>query len=51
MKVFELKEALGVRNLAKNGVKAVIITRLKHLVASGMRIVEYIDPNITSNMV
>ena len=50
MKVSELKEALGARNLSKNGVKAVLISRLKQAVANGMGVVENINPNIISNM-
>ena len=50
MKVSELKEALGARNLSKNGVKAVLINRLKQAVANGMGVVENINPNIISNM-
>ena len=51
MKVSELKEALEARFLAKNGMKAVLISRLKkHTVANGMDIIENVDPNIVSNM-
>ena len=50
MKVSELKDALGARNLAKNGVKAVLISRLKQAVANGMANVDNIDPNVISNM-
>ena len=49
MKVLELKEALGARNLSKNGVKAVLISRLKQTVANGMGVVENINPNTSEN--
>ena len=52
MNVLEFTEALvGTRNLAKNGVKVVLISRLKQAVANEISVVENIISNIISNMV
>ena len=51
MKVSDINDALGAQNLGKNGVKAVLVSRLKQAVANGMANVDIIDPKMISNIV
>ena len=51
MKLSELKETLGARNLTKNHVNAVIVIRLKQIIANKLAIVDSTNQNITPNMV
>ena len=50
MKVKDLKNALGASNLNKVGLKAVLITRLKKAVASGVAVVVDIYPSGLANV-
>ena len=50
MKVKDLNNTLGSRNLNKGGLKAVLITSLKQAVANGMVAVADIDPAVLANM-
>ena len=50
MKVKDLNNALGARNLNKGGLKVVLITRLNQTVANGMASVADIDSDVLDNM-
>ena len=50
MKVKDLNNTLGSRNLNKGGLKAVLITSLKQAVANGMVAVADIYPAVLANM-
>ena len=50
MKVENPKKSLTGRKLSRNGLKAVLVARLKDAVVNGMVSVENIDPKFLSNM-
>ena len=50
MKVKDVNNVLGARNLNKGGLKAFLITRLNQDVYNGMAAVAYIDPDVLDNM-